>query len=172
MVLHSWLESKSDTGGITGVEHVIIYTDGGCIGNPGPGAWAFVLLYDGKEIAMSDGERATTNNKMELTAVIKALERLESIVRESGVNPGSVTVFTDSQYVRNGITDWINRWERNGWRTASKHPVKNQELWKELKRLAQRFPLTWKWVKGHAGIDRNEQCDSLVRESMERLVAG
>lgn len=135
-----------------------IYTDGGCTGNPGPGGWGAVLLQDGNEIKLSGGDPSTTNNKMELTAVIKALEYIgkEFSFKEA------LSIYTDSQYVKNGITSWIINWERNGWKTASKKPVKNKELWIELRTLTKLVKIEWHWVKGHSGDKYNEMCDSLV----------
>jgi ribonuclease HI len=148
------------------MENVIISTDGGCSGNPGPGGWAFVMrlqAHDGAkdEILGSGGEANTTNNRMELRAVISALEEAER--RLAGASGAQVLVHTDSQYVKNGITSWIANWKRNGWRTADKKSVKNQELWEELDAVAARVKPAFKWVKGHAGVDGNERCDALVQ---------
>lgn len=135
-----------------------IYTDGGCLGNPGPGGWAFVVN-DGDTLgySLSGGEKLTTNNKMELKAVISALEYALSI------NEENVTIITDSQYVKNGITLWIKNWKRNGWRTSGGGAVKNVELWNELDSLNQKLHVEWKWVKGHFGVKGNEECDRLVK---------
>ncbi len=137
---------------------ITIYTDGGCSGNPGPGGWAFAVSENGKLVqTASGGDEATTNNRMELTAVINALQfALDRGERE-------VTILTDSQYVKNGITQWIHSWKRNGWRTSSKAPVKNVEYWVRLDSLNSSLSVTWSWVKGHAGIEGNEECDRLVR---------
>ncbi len=137
---------------------ITIYTDGGCSGNPGPGGWAFAVSENGKLVySSSGGDEATTNNRMELTAVINALQfALDRGERE-------VTILTDSQYVKNGITQWIHSWKRNGWRTSSKAPVKNVEYWVRLDSLNSSLSVTWSWVKGHAGIEGNEECDRLVR---------
>ncbi len=143
-----------------------IYTDGGCSGNPGPGGWAFVISADDVQIKKSGGDPDTTNNKMELTAVINALEDIKSSPQWSSM---PVTVHTDSQYVKNGITNWINNWVKNGWKTASKQPVKNKEYWVELKSLTDALNVNWKWVKGHAGNPLNEECDSMVGAEMARL---
>ena len=137
---------------------ITIYTDGGCSGNPGPGGWAFAVSENGMLVdSASGGDGATTNNRMELTAVINALK----YARAKGEN--EVTILTDSQYVKNGITDWIRSWKRKGWRTSSNSPVKNVEYWTELDELNSSLSVTWSWVKGHAGIDGNEECDRLVR---------
>ena len=147
------------------MEKLDIFTDGGCSGNPGPGGWAFVALDNGKVLSYSSGgEAQTTNNKMELTAVINALKTCQTL----GVK--KVTISTDSQYVKNGITTWIFNWKRNGWKTASKDPVKNKELWIELDALRSNFEINWTWVKGHAGIEFNEMCDSLVKNEMEKFL--
>lgn len=145
-------------------ESIVIYTDGGCSGNPGPGGWAYILKADESfEKEASGGSVGTTNNRMELTAVTEALKACLAY------NPKQITINTDSQYVRNGITTWIHNWKRNGWRTASKDPVKNKEYWVELDELNRKLPVTWKWVKGHAGIEGNERCDQLVRSEMEKF---
>jgi ribonuclease HI len=142
-----------------------IYTDGGCLGNPGPGGWAYVLQVDGTFAKEESGaEEATTNNRMELTAVIKALQTCQ------GYEAKKIIINTDSQYVKNGITSWIKKWKTNGWRTASKDPVKNKEYWVALDALNASLPVYWNWVKGHAGIEGNERCDQLVRQAMEALV--
>jgi ribonuclease HI len=147
------------------MEKIDIFTDGGCSGNPGPGGWAFVALDNGKVLSYSSGgEALTTNNKMELTAVINALKTCQTM----GVK--TVSISTDSQYVKNGITAWIYNWKRNGWKTASKDPVKNKELWIELDTLRNNFEINWIWVKGHAGIEYNEMCDSLVKKEMEKFI--
>lgn len=142
-----------------------IYTDGGCSGNPGPGGWAFAVIENGKAIySASGGEKDTTNNKMELTAVIKALEFSKASSAEK------VEINTDSQYVKNGITDWINAWKRNGWRTSAKQSVKNKEYWIKLDELNRELDVEWRWVKGHAGIDGNELCDRLVKAEMAKFL--
>ena len=146
-------------------EPVIIYTDGGCRGNPGPGGWAFVMNEDSRRRERSGGAPQTTNNKMELTAVIEALE---TVAADESLRGRQIELYTDSQYVRNGITDWIKRWERNGWQTSAKKPVKNREYWIELKRLADTLSISWHWVKGHAGNELNEECDRLVRKETAR----
>ncbi len=137
---------------------ITFYTDGGCSGNPGPGGWAYAVSQEGKLVeTRSGGDGETTNNRMELTAVIMALRyALEKGEKE-------VTVLTDSQYVKNGITQWIHTWKKNGWRTSGRSPVKNVEYWLELDSLNNALSVTWSWVKGHAGIEGNEECDRLVR---------
>ncbi|MXQ08380.1 ribonuclease HI [Alphaproteobacteria bacterium GH1-50] len=139
------------------------YTDGACSGNPGPGGWGVLLqARDGdrvlKERSLSGGEAHTTNNRMELLAAITALETLE--------RPSRITVITDSAYVKNGVTSWIHGWKRNGWRTADKKPVKNDDLWQRLDEATGRHDVTWEWVKGHAGHPENERADELAREGM------
>ena len=137
---------------------IVIYTDGGCSGNPGPGGWAFVVSENGENREYrSGGDQSTTNNKMELTAVINALE----YAKANGER--DVVILTDSQYVKNGITVWIHSWKKNGWRTSSKAPVKNVEYWVTLDKLNDELNVDWQWVKGHAGIAGNEECDRLVR---------
>lgn len=145
------------------MDKVDIFTDGGCSGNPGPGGWAYVMVSDGNLMSYSSGgEALTTNNKMELTAVIRAIEDTSVM----GVSEMSIS--TDSQYVKNGITTWIFNWKKNGWKTSSKDPVKNRELWEQLDKLNAANKIRWIWVKGHAGIKYNEMCDSLVRKEMEK----
>lgn len=139
------------------------YTDGACSGNPGPGGWGVLLrAIDGatvkKERELSGGEPETTNNQMELMAAIMALETLE--------RASTITVVTDSAYVKNGVTGWIHGWKRNGWRTSSKKPVKNVELWQRLDAAQARHSVTWEWVKGHAGHPENEKADELARAGM------
>ncbi|MBZ0276586.1 MAG: ribonuclease HI [Anaerolineae bacterium] len=137
---------------------VIIYTDGGAKPNPnGPGGWAAILLYGEHEREISGGEPSTTNNRMELTAACAALEALKE--------PCAVTFFTDSQYVRNGITSWMSNWVKNGWRTANKKPVLNQDLWQRLHTATERHQITWKWVRGHAGNRYNERVDQLATQT-------
>ena len=140
------------------------YTDGACSGNPGPGGWGVLMFAkDGETILksrdLSGGATETTNNKMELTAAIMALETLE--------RPSAITIVTDSSYVKDGITTWIHGWKKNGWKTAAKKPVKNEELWKRLDAATTRHNVTWEWIKGHAGHTENERADELAREGME-----
>ena len=135
-----------------------IYTDGGCSGNPGPGGWAYLILKDGELILeKSGGEALTTNNKMELSAVISSL----SFLYENGIREASL--YTDSQYVKNGITNWIFSWKRNGWRTSQKGEVKNKEYWVKLDELNSKLNIEWNWVKGHAGLKWNERVDELTQ---------
>lgn len=146
------------------MDEVVVYTDGGCRGNPGPGAYAAVLQYGGKKKELSGGERHTTNNRMELMAAIKALEALE--------RPSRVKIVTDSQYLQRGITEWLPRWEKKGWRTADRKPVLNRDLWERLQEMSRRHTVSWEWVRGHAGHPGNERCDQLVNEELDRLQAG
>jgi len=144
-----------------------IYTDGGCSGNPGPGGWAYVIVqqtFQGfKVIAQNKGaEKETTNNRMELIAVIEALRAFKTMDNV----PRQAALYTDSQYVQKGITEWIRNWKRNSWRTSDKKSVKNQDLWKELDSLAQELPVRWEWVKGHAGNKYNELCDAMTQEAI------
>ncbi|HWA62709.1 MAG TPA: ribonuclease HI [Caulobacteraceae bacterium] len=141
---------------------VVIYTDGACRGNPGPGGWGAILISGENEKELKGGELATTNNRMELMAAIQALEALK--------RPCRVELHTDSQYVKNGITEWMRAWKARGWKTAAKEPVKNDDLWKRLDEARLRHEVTWKWVKGHAGHALNERADELARKGMlERL---
>ena len=139
------------------------YTDGACSGNPGPGGWGALLQAKAgdaivKERELKGGEADTTNNRMELLAAINALEALE--------HPSTITVVTDSAYVKGGITEWLRSWKRNNWRTATKKPVKNEDLWRRLDKAAARHQVTWTWVKGHAGHPENERADALARAGM------
>jgi ribonuclease HI len=138
--------------------HVTIFTDGACSGNPGPGGWGVVLVSGAHRKELSGGEAETTNNRMELLAAITALESLK--------RPSKVDLWTDSNYVKDGITKWIHGWKRNGWRTADKRPVKNAELWQRLDQARERHEIAWHWVKGHAGHAENERADELAREGM------
>lgn len=150
---------------------VIVYTDGGCSGNPGAGGWAFVLVDGDRRRERSGGEAHTTNNRMELTAVIEALETIldDDSLRKDGKGLRPVAVYTDSQYVKNGISSWIHNWVRNGWMTSGKKPVKNREYWQRLKDLADSLPVQWHWVRGHAGDELNEACDAMVQKEIRRL---
>ena len=140
---------------------VVIYTDGGCQGNPGVGGWAAVLEAKGQRKEIHGGVPATTNNRMELTAAIAALSALR--------RPCVVEIHTDSQYVRNGITKWLSGWKRNGWKTSTKEPVKNADLWRALDEACQKHKIDWRWVKGHAGHDLNERCDQLAGAAMAAI---
>ena len=135
-----------------------VWTDGACSGNPGPGGWGAILRLGDTEKEMFGGEALTTNNRMELTAAIMALETL--------TRPCALDLHTDSQYLRGGVTGWIRGWKRNGWRTADKKPVKNVDLWQRLDVAAERHDIAWLWVKGHAGHDENERADELARRGM------
>lgn len=145
-------------------DKVEIYTDGACKGNPGPGGWGALLRFRDQERELFGGEPITTNNRMELMAVIQALS---SLTRSSAVR-----VTTDSQYVKKGITEWIRNWKRNGWRTASRKPVKNSDLWKQLDQLVASHNVKWAWVKGHSGHPENEQADDLANRGIEEMQAG
>jgi ribonuclease HI len=142
---------------------VSIWTDGACSGNPGPGGWGAVLRYGAHEKELRGGEALTTNNRMELTAAIRALESL--------TRPSEVILHTDSQYLHGGVTDWINGWKRNGWRTAAKKPVKNEDLWRRLDAARERHIVEWRWVKGHADDELNARADELAREGMAPYLA-
>ena len=141
---------------------VIIYTDGACRGNPGPGGWGALLMFGDKDKALTGGEVLTTNNRMELTAAIHALEAL--------TRPCRVELHTDSQYVRNGVSDWIHGWKKRGWLTADKKPVKNEDLWRRLDAARERHTVDWRWVKGHAGHPLNEKADALANLGLEQTL--
>lgn len=143
---------------------IAIWTDGACSGNPGPGGWGAVLHWNGHERELSGGEADTTNNRMELTAAAEALEALR--------RPSAVDLYTDSQYVRGGITGWLANWKRNNWRTADRKPVKNVDLWQRLDAARERHDVTWHWVRGHAGTEGNERADELARAGMAPFLAG
>jgi ribonuclease HI len=143
---------------------VTIHTDGACSGNPGPGGWGAILSFNDQEKELNGGEPHTTNNRMELTAAIEALEALK--------RPCAVDLHTDSEYLRNGITQWIRKWKRNGWRTADRKPVKNVDLWQRLDAALSRHEVHWHWVKGHAGHDLNERADELARAAIVEMRAG
>ena len=138
-----------------------IFTDGACSGNPGPGGWGAILRFQGRDKELSGGHPETTNNQMELQAAIEALKALKE--------PCSIVLYTDSQYLRQGITLWIHNWKRNGWKTSDKKPVKNQALWEELDGLVKIHASNWHWLKGHAGHPENERCDELARNEIDRL---
>lgn len=139
-------------------DRVKIHSDGACSGNPGPGGWGAIVEHNGKRTELKGGEALTTNNRMELTAAIMALESLPANC--------SADLYTDSQYVRGGITAWMHNWKRNGWKTADKKPVKNIELWQRLEKAALQHKVEWHWLKGHAGHAENERADELAREGM------
>jgi ribonuclease HI len=138
--------------------HVIVHTDGACSGNPGPGGWGAILAFGARQKELKGGEPHTTNNRMELMAAIAALEALK--------RPCLVDIHTDSQYLRDGVTSWINRWKRNGWRTAGKKPVKNVDLWQRLDALLGEHRVRWHWIRGHAGHSLNERADELARAGL------
>jgi len=139
----------------------ILYTDGACLGNPGAGGWASILCYDEHKKIISGNEANTTNNRMELTAVIKGLSALR--------RPVKITVITDSKYVMDGINKWINKWKQNNWNTAAKKPVKNKDLWLQLDSLCNLHQVDWKWIKGHSGHKENEECDQLAQTEARKI---
>jgi ribonuclease HI len=145
------------------LKHVIIHTDGACKGNPGPGGWGALLEFNGQQRRLSGGERETTNNRMELTAAIQALDALKESCK--------VTLYTDSVYVMQGLTQWMPNWKARNWRTADRKPVKNQDLWQRLDAAATRHQIDWQWVKGHSGHDGNEEADRLANEGVSRALA-
>jgi len=149
---------------VLSVKHVQIWTDGSCLDNPGPGGYGAILSYGGKRKELAEGFTLTTNNRMELLAAIKALEAL--------TQPCRVSLTTDSTYVKNGINQWIHNWRKNNWRTASKQPVKNVDLWQALDKAIARHTIEWFWVKGHSGQPENERCDELARKAAEYAKAG
>jgi len=146
------------------VDEVEAFTDGACRGNPGPGGWGVLLRARGHERTLSGAETATTNNRMELTAAIEALRALK--------RPCRVQLTTDSQYVRQGITEWLPNWKRRGWKTADRKPVKNVDLWQALEEATERHEVAWHWVRGHSGHPENEQADALANAAIDRLLAG
>ena len=143
---------------------VEIYTDGACRGNPGPGGWGALLSSGEHEKELSGAEPQTTNNRMELTAVIRALEALK--------RPSEARIYTDSEYVRRGITEWVKNWKARGWKTADRKPVKNQDLWERLDALAAGHKIDWRWVKGHSGVPGNERVDRLANEAIDAMRGG
>jgi ribonuclease HI len=145
-------------------KRVVVHTDGACSGNPGPGGWGAILEHNGRERELSGGAPETTNNRMELTAAIEALRALKGRC--------VVELHTDSEYLKNGITQWIRGWKRNGWKTSAKKPVKNADLWQELDALADAHQVEWSWVRGHAGHDLNERADELARQGMAPYLGG
>tara|TARA_B100000676_G_scaffold126244_1_gene125520 strand:+ start:2383 stop:2829 length:447 start_codon:yes stop_codon:yes gene_type:complete len=144
------------------LKYIEIFTDGACKGNPGVGGWGAILIYKDHKKEICGSSADTTNNIMELTAVIKALDTLKE--------PCHVVLTTDSNYVKDGITDWIKNWKLNGWKTSNKQPVKNQDLWKQLDTLSEKHVIEWKWVKGHSGHPGNEHADALANEAIEQSV--
>jgi ribonuclease HI len=142
------------------MKEVAAFTDGACRGNPGPGGWGVVLRFGSRDKELCGGDPQTTNNRMEMTAAIRALESLRERCR--------VQVFTDSVYLKNGITEWLPNWRRRGWRTADRKPVKNQDLWEALAALTERHEVSWHWVKGHAGHPENERADALANCGLEQ----
>ncbi len=144
-------------------ESVEIYTDGACSGNPGPGGWGAILRFKGIEKELKGGEAQTTNNRMEMTAVLEALNAL--------TRPCAIDIYTDSEYVKKGMTEWLRGWKARGWKTADKKPVKNDDLWKALDEAAARHKVSWHWVKGHAGHPENERADALARQGIADLRA-
>jgi ribonuclease HI len=152
-------KTQNGVDGLVDDDVIDIFTDGACLGNPGPGGWGIVLKWRGVEKELSGGEIETTNNRMELTAAIEALKALK--------RPCRIAIYTDSTYVRNGITEWLPAWRARGWRTANRKPVKNQDLWETLSALAAQHEVAWHWVRGHAGHDGNEWADRLANEGLE-----
>jgi len=148
--------------GMSSGEAIRIWTDGACLGNPGPGGWGALLRWNGHEKELSGGEANTTNNRMELMAAIQALDALK--------RPSVVELTTDSQYVRKGMLEWMGNWKKNGWRTASKKPVKNDDLWKRLDAAVARHEVRWHWVKGHSGHPENERADELASGAARRSI--
>jgi ribonuclease HI len=145
------------------LKRIEAYTDGACRGNPGPGGWGAILRYGDREKELKGAEADTTNNRMELTAAIRALEALRQ--------PCEVDLYTDSQYLRLGISQWMHGWKKNGWKTSGRKPVKNQDLWQELDGAAARHEVRWHWVKGHSGHPENERADALANEAIDELIA-
>lgn len=143
------------------MKKVVIHSDGGCHGNPGPGGWAAVLSYGRHQRVLSGGSPATTNNRMELQAAIEALNALRE--------PCEVAFYTDSEYVKKGVESWMQSWKQNGWRTKSKQPVKNEDLWRALDTAAKKHRVHWNWLKGHAGHKGNEQCDQLASHAIAKI---
>jgi ribonuclease HI len=146
------------------MSEIEIFTDGACSGNPGPGGWGAILRWNGHEKDLSGAAAQTTNNRMEMTAAIEALGALK--------RPARVRITTDSQYLKNGMTQWIHRWKANGWKTADKKPVKNADLWQALDQALTRHDVTWAWVRGHDGHVENERADALARAALARLGRG
>jgi len=143
------------------MKEITIHTDGACSGNPGIGGWAAILSYKSEQKAVSGGADHTTNNRMEIQAAIEGLQTLKS--------PCRVTIYTDSSYLRDGISNWIHHWKKNGWKTAAKKPVKNQDLWKTLLSVSEKHQIKWCWLKGHNGNPLNEECDKLARQEIANI---
>jgi ribonuclease HI len=143
------------------MKEVVVHTDGACRGNPGPGGWGALLEYRGTRLELRGGESPTTNNRMEMMAAIRALEALKEACH--------VALYTDSNYLRQGITEWLPKWKRNGWKTADRKPVKNADLWERLESAAARHKVRWHWVKGHSGHEGNETADRLANEAIDEL---
>jgi ribonuclease HI len=141
---------------------IVIHTDGACSGNPGPGGWGALIQYGAEMRELKGGEARTTNNRMELLAAISALESLD--------HGAAVDLYTDSQYLRSGITEWMTKWKKNGWRTADKKAVKNVDLWQRLDAVASRHEIRWQWLRGHEGHEQNERADELAREGMQQFL--
>uniref|UniRef100_A0A7C3IJE8 Ribonuclease H n=1 Tax=Gracilinema caldarium TaxID=215591 RepID=A0A7C3IJE8_9SPIR len=148
--------------------YVLVFTDGGCSGNPGPGGWAYLIVSESQGVIDEKwgAERLTTNNRMELSAAVAALE---AVLANSSLRSSPITLYTDSQYVQKGISTWILGWKRNGWKTSNKDPVKNQDLWQKLDQLGNSLHVEWRWVKGHAGHEYNERVDKLTQEAIASL---
>jgi len=159
--LKSTSTAGTDLFQMSALKKVTIHTDGGCDGNPGPGGWAALLSFGPHTRELTGGEPATTNNRMELQAAISALAALKE--------PCEVTLFTDSEYLRQGITQWLPRWIANQWRTAERKPVKNDDLWRQLARVASQHTIHWQWLKGHAGHKENEKCDQLAAAEIQKI---
>lgn len=145
------------------MKQILIHTDGACRGNPGPGGWGALLQYNGSQKPLKGAEATTTNNRMELTAAIRALDALKE--------PCQVVLVTDSNYLRQGITQWLQDWKRRGWRTADKKPVKNTDLWQQLEQVADRHQIEWRWVRGHSGDAGNEAADQLANEAIDEMLS-
>ena len=145
------------------VKRVEIFTDGACRGNPGPGGWGAILRYGDKETHLQGAEQQTTNNRMELKAAVSALEKLSRSCE--------VHITTDSRYMMDGIQQWLPNWKKNGWKTAAKKPVKNDDLWKQLDKLVEQHDVTWEWVKGHSGHRENEQVDQLANDAIDKMLS-
>ncbi len=151
------------------VNEVHIYTDGACRGNPGPGGWGVLYKYNNTEKELFGAEADTTNNRMELTAAIMGLEMIDEL--DNLASPYRVVITTDSKYVKDGITEWLENWKQRGWKTAAKKPVKNEDLWRRLDALVVNYQITWEWVKGHSGHRENEIVDALANRGIDEMLA-